>query len=129
MQLPESKLLPCRRYVLTCNVANPRLDRREKYDVSRLPWTAGMTFFVSKHGRALEKGPSHVPPAHPGYEALAAALELLPENALDVMSEVEGDDARRGSEAKHVLNRLYAQGIITREQLVATTQAVLAEEY
>lgn len=122
-------LLPCRRYVLTRNVANPRLDRREKYDVSRVEWTAGMTFFVSKHGRALEKGPSHIPPVHPGYEALVAALELLPENALDVVSEVVGDDARRGSEAKHILNRLFAAGTITREQLIAITQAVMAEEY
>jgi len=121
-------LLTSRRYVLTCNVKNPLLDRREKYDPGRIAWVAGMKFFVSRGSRSLECGHGHVPPAHPGYAALVESLELLPENALDVLSEVVGCDVRNGSEAKRVLNHLYATGVLTREQLVATTTTVTAED-
>lgn len=122
-------LLPCRRYVLCQSVQNPLLDRREKYDASRLPWTVGMKFFVSRHARALEHGNSHIPPAHPGYQALVEALELLPENAIDVLSEVAEDDVRDTSIPRQVLIHLCKRGILTREQLVEAAQAVMAEEY
>lgn len=133
-------LIHNRRYRLTRDVPNPELDRRQRYDIGHIPWTKGMTFRVTVTKETvsikpyvktefvtlqLASGSSHIWPSHAGYADLVAALEPVPENALDVLSEVNGSNVRNTTIPTEVLVHLYESGVVTREQLAAATQAVL----
>lgn len=90
-----------RRYRLTRDVANPVLDRRAVDDVRRLNWSAGDVFRASRVDEdmphclldPLKVKESRYRPCrslyrgHPGWEALVEALEELPLDVSDILSE------------------------------------------
>lgn len=131
-------LIVNRCYRLTRDVENPELDRRKRRDINNLPWEKGLVLRADRLGRVEDGERALITlsspdtygciwPSNKGYADLVAALEPLPENALDVLSEAFGANARGTSIPVDVLVKLYEQGVVTREQLVAATQAVLAE--
>lgn len=131
-------LLDGRRYRLTKDVTNPKLDRRERYRVDVLPWTAGDVFrarvFPARDqyepaGVALDavniqgtprNATGHVQRYHEGMMELLAALELIEEKPSDVC-------ARLYVEPRDALRKLFEQGAITIAQVEAACGAVNEE--
>ncbi|MFZ2152086.1 MAG: hypothetical protein WAV09_03200 [Minisyncoccia bacterium] len=133
--MKASELQNSRRYRLTRDVTNPSLDRRERYDVARLPWTAGDVFRASVRGdsrrelKALFIGGTprqahhQVNEHHDGFEALVSALELLPESPSDVCARYFMEDMQHA-----VLRRLFEIGKITLDDIDAACVAESAED-
>lgn len=127
-----------RRYRLTKDVTNPKLDRRERYDVDKLPWTKGDVFRArvwparspdEPAGVCLDavliqgtprKATRHVNRYHEGMTELLAALELVEEKPADVC-------ARTYVDPKEALRKLFELGKITIADVEEACAAVSEE--
>lgn len=138
-------LLPYRQYQLSRDVQNPSRDRRSRYSIRTAAWLAGdrFTSFVNHRTGEVQPGLLVVSAQDvkgrqlfevldstvPGYEQLMDALELLPETLGDVLRLGCGrSGANVEREAAEVLEMLFKQGVVTREQVLDACRANNAEE-
>lgn len=137
-----------RRYRLTRDVANPRLDKRARLDVNHVPWSAGDVFRArvwdpdwddsEKKGKTLgmqleavfiqgspRKVYHSIGQYREGFEELCAALEEIPETAYDICVRVMVQE-------RDVLNKLVSLGKLSLADVEAACKAVgddyIAEE-
>lgn len=128
-----TEFIPGRTYVLSRDVRNPHLDRRNRYRIEEAEWQAGDRWTYMQvgvlrcvHSKALKGRQSYqtLHATHPGYTALANALVLQPESMADAMREVGGDFP---PDEDDVLRKLYATGVITRAQLQEAVRQCMAD--
>lgn len=137
-QLTPEKLEDRRRYRQMRSVANPELDKREKYAIAAVPWNANATWrahvkkdpdtmLVSTElapvsGTAAKSG--YIGPGHGGWRALVSSLEPLPEGAEDIMYRVACLDRHSGVTCfMDIIQRLMDASVVSAEQLEAVTKA------
>lgn len=129
-----ARLIVGRRYILTRDVDNPEIDRRQRYDVNYTAWSKGMVFTVEnvrdyspEPGApiiVLSHGGRSIGRTHGGIVALCSALELLP---LSVRDHISGSYVAAGF-VIDVLQKLVDQGKVTLDDVKAAIDAVYDED-
>lgn len=109
-----------RRYKLSQDVKNPRLDRRHKSGAALTPWKEGEVFYCCHRSSRVTLGDKRgfcadpIDSSHPGYESLARALVELPESTDDALSCVPSWGPE---DASAVLDGLVQQGKVSLEDV------------